>query len=39
MINTRKVGSYGLSPTYKICITLTRTLHTGGAPTVSTKCA
>ena len=39
MLNTRKVGSYGLSPTYTICITLTKTLYTGGAPIVSTKCA
>ncbi|MDT4941192.1 MAG: hypothetical protein QOJ34_1281 [Pseudonocardiales bacterium] len=38
MVNTRKNGSYGLSPTYKICITLTRSLYTGGT-TTQTKCA
>jgi hypothetical protein len=37
MVNTRKNGSYGLSPTYKICITLTRSLYTGGTTTQS-KC-
>lgn len=35
--NTRKNGSYGLSPTYHICIILTRFDQAGGSST-SSKC-
>jgi len=37
--NTRKNGVYAVSPTYYICIVLTRYDYSGGSTTSPTKCA
>ena len=37
--NTRKNGSYGTSPTYYICIVLTRYDYSGGSTTSPLKCS
>jgi len=36
--NTRKNGAYGVSPTYHICILLTRFDYSGGSTTSAPKC-